>query len=593
MPPTCPLLPRQPRRPAVRARPGALARWAAAGLLALALAGVCAAESLRVEISGVSGEQKANVEGFVSIYRERDDKDLSASRVRMLHERAPEEIREALAPFGFYRVGVEGELSETEDGGWLARYRIDPGEPIPLGVVDVQVSGPGAEEPGRPGAGMETGQPLSHSAYEGAKKRLKGFYEARGYLEARYAHSEVLVDTEAYSADVSLHLDTGPQFYFGDVRFLQEGFDPDFLQRYVTFEEGDPFRYADLLALQGALNNTDFFSVVEVTPRVSEVADQRVPIEVKVDRNLPNRYRIGFGFATDTGPRVTFDWTRRYIGTKGHSASALLSLSPKIQRLEGGYRVPLADPRREFLSFTASAENYDTTSRTGSVLSLRASHDQFSGNWQRTLGIDYDFEDPRTEGDDPTFTLVPNVSWVWKVQDDPINTRRGARIDLRLLGAARPVLSNSTFLQGHARAKGVYSPLDGWRLIGRAEVGASLASDVREIPLSRRFYAGGDSSVRGYAFEDLSPRDDQGERTGGRHLVSASVEVERRIVEKWAVAAFYDTGNAFDDFRALDLASGVGLGLRWLSPVGPVRVDVARAIEDQSFRLHLVIGPDL
>lgn len=593
MPPTGDSPPGDAPRPAARALAWLAPRWAAIGLLALVAVRPGAADPLRVELSGVSGEQQANVEAFLSIYREREAGELPASRIRALHARAPEEIREALTPFGLYRVGVEADLAQGEDGGWVARYRVEPGPAVPIAGVDLRVTGEGADEPERPALGIEPGQPFSHPAYEQAKKRLKDFLQSRGYLEARYTRSEVVVDPAAYRADVSLHLDTGPRFYFGDVRLLQEGFDPTFLRRYVTFEPGDPFRYADLLALQGRLNNTDYFSIVEVTPRLDQVAGQQVPVDVKLDRNLPNRYRIGFGFATDTGPRVTFDWTRRYLGTRGHSAGALLSLSTAIQRLEAGYRIPLAEPQREFLAFQANAESYDTASRQGSVLSLRGSHNDFYGNWQRTLGLDYDVENPRTEGDDTTFTLVPNATWVWKVQDDPIYTRRGVRLDLRVLGAAEPVLSNSTFLQGHVRAKGIYSPGERWRVIGRGEIGASLASDVREIPVSRRFYAGGDNSVRGYAFEDLSPRDQAGERTGGRHVVTASLELERRLTDKWSVAAFYDTGNAFNDFDGLDLASGAGLGVRWLSPVGLVRVDVAHAIEDDAFRVHLVIGPDL
>jgi translocation and assembly module TamA len=562
------------------------------GALALLAALAARAAALQVEITGVSGELRDNVQAFLSIYRERESSELTEARVQRLHARAEDEIRQALAPFGLYRVGVRAELTGSE-GGWLARYEVDPGPPVPVGQVEVRVTGDGAGEAGLPTPGLQPGAPFTHPAYEADKRALRNALQARGYLEARYERSEVLVDLEAYRADVFLEIETGPRFYVGPVRFAPDGFDEDFLARFVGFEQGEPLRYADLLDLQVALRNTDYFSEVEVTPRLEEASDQRVPVDVRVVRTKRDRYRVGVGYETDVGPRVSTDWIRRYLGSQGHSARTLLSLAPAAQRLEAEYRIPLEDPRKEFFALQASAENYDTTSRETSILSLRGSRTDFHGDWQRVLGLDYDFESPRTEGDDPYYTLVPNVAWIWKVHDDPVYTRRGFRVDAVVLGATEPVLSNATFLQGRVRARGIYSPFDGWRVLARGEVGASIASSVREVPLSRRFYAGGDYSVRGYGFEELSPEDAEGEPTGGRHLVTASLELERRLSEHWFAAAFYDTGNAFDDFSEFELYRGAGLGVRWLSPVGLIRVDVAKALDDDGYRLHLVIGPDL
>jgi translocation and assembly module TamA len=132
------------------------------------------------------------------------------------------------------------------------------------------------------------------------------------------------------------------------------------------------------------------------------------------------------------------------------------------------------------------------------------------------------------------------------------------------------------------------------RLIARAELGATLADSVADIPTSRRFYAGGDNSVRGYAYEELSPTLPDGEKTGGKNLVFTSLEVDRRVTGDWFAAAFVDAGNAFNDFGQMDIKPSAGVGVRWLSPIGLVRFDVAKPLQDDGdVRIHLVIGPDL
>lgn len=562
-------------------------------LALFAVAGVGAAE-LQVEVEGLPADQRRNVLAFLSMERERENPQLQEGRLRRLHEQAPAEIRRALTPFGLFRVGVEGELTEA-NGAWLARYRVTPGEVIPIGAVDVRVEGEGSSDPGFPDTGLAAGQPFSQPAYDAAKSGLRRFAQDHGYLDAQFTRSEVLVDLEAYRADIVLHLDTGPRYYFGEVSFSQAGFDPDFLQRFVDFQPGDPYRFGKLVGLQGALLNTDYFREVEVAPLLERVEEQRVPVDVNLEPNMPNRYRFGVGYGTDTGPRLTADWTRRYIGERGHSAHALLSLSSVIQRAEGSYKIPLADPRREYLSIDSVLERFDTEGRKGVTLGVGVSHNVFTGNWQRTLGVSYDFEVPDDAGTDNFYTLVPSATWVWKVVDDPVNTRHGTRVDMTVLGASEYALSSTSFLQGRVRAKAVRSPFERVRVIARAEVGASVADSVDDIPLSRRFYAGGENSVRGYKFEKLSPKDGDGDRTGGKGLLTAGLELEQRVTERWAVAAFYDAGNAFNSFNDLKLEQGAGVGLRWLSPVGMVRLDVASPIAGGpgGVQFYISVGPDL
>ena len=583
--------PAAPRRLPQRCHRRLLACGAAVALLA---ASALVSGAIKVELTGIDGDEEKNVEAFLSIYRERESEGLQESRVRRLHELAPQQIEEALAPFGRYRVAVQGELTPGADGHWVARYQIDPGPQIPIGAVDVRITGAGSAEPNPPQVALKTGEPFTHAAYETAKTKLKGFARERGYLDARFERSGVEIDLEAYRADIELDLATGPRFYFGEIRFEQETFDPAFLRKFVDVSPGEPFSDNALLGLQSALINTDYFSQVEVHPRAGDAVDQRVPVNVSLTPNKPNRYRVGLGYGTDTGVRGTFDWTRRYIGTQGHSAGVELMLSPAIQRLDGFYRIPLENPRKEFAQFRASAERYDTDARKGTLASLRAEHNTFFERWQQILAVDLDYEVPQDDLESEYYNLIPNAAWTWKVLDDPIFTRRGVRADFKIQGSYAGLLSSSSFLQGYTRVKAIYPPLDDMRLIARAELGATLADSVADIPTSRRFYAGGDNSVRGYAYEELSPTLPDGEKTGGKNLVFTSLEVDRRVTGDWFAAAFVDAGNAFNDFGQMDIKPSAGVGVRWLSPIGLIRFDVAKPLQDNGdVRIHLVIGPDL
>jgi translocation and assembly module TamA len=132
------------------------------------------------------------------------------------------------------------------------------------------------------------------------------------------------------------------------------------------------------------------------------------------------------------------------------------------------------------------------------------------------------------------------------------------------------------------------------RLLARADLGFTLKEDFEELPASVRYFAGGDNSVRGYGFETLGPTNEEGDVIGGSYLATFSVEFDRLISKKWSVAAFVDTGNAFDSLD-FDFKTGVGLGLRWYSPLGPIRLDVAHPLDDpdRDYRLHITLGPDL
>lgn len=567
-----------------------------------------AALTLEVRVDGLDGRERANVLALLDIHQERAQAGLSPARLRALHQRAPAQIRAALAPFGYYQVEVEARLEEppTEAGRWLARYRVDPGPPTRIATLDYRLAGPGAEDAVFPRTlGLEVGDVLLHAAYEQAKARLRQGASSGGYLDAQLARHQVLVDPSANAAHVSLHLDTGPRYFFGPLSFRQDLLDEALLRRYVTLEPGEVYDPDRLLALQSRLLGTDYFSAVEMRPqKEASDASGRIPIEVVAERNAANKFRFGLGYATDVGPRFSMDWRRRYLNRWGHRFRTELSLAPGLSYWNLDYRIPVGNPVRDYVVIKPQSSYQDGATREGWVHSLQVAHSSLTpSGWRRTLGLDYRYEDLALDGSglDATHALVPTASWSRTRADDPINTNRGYSLKYSLLGTVGGLFSEDSYLSGRVQFKWVRRFARDYRLIARTDLGATLAEDLESLPASRRFYAGGDNSIRGWGFEALGPTDpDTDETLGGRYLAVGSLELERRIRGPWSAALFTDLGNAFDPDAERRIEQSLGLGLRWASPIGQVRLDLAFALtkDDENgglppARLHLVIGPDL
>ncbi|NEX19818.1 outer membrane protein assembly factor [Thiorhodococcus mannitoliphagus] len=564
---------------------------------------------LDVRVQGLQGAQEANVLALLDIYRERDDAALTPSRVLALHRVAPDEIRDALAPFGLYRVEVKDDLQEPpgEEGTWTATYRVTPGEPVKVASVDYQVTGEGAEDPTFPKTfPMKVGDVLLHSSYEKAKSDIRYAASSEGFLDYELTRHQVLIDPVAYDAHIVFHIETGPQYRIGKVTFQQDLLDEDFLQGYVKVKSGDVYDPDRLMALQGRLLGSEYYKDVEIIPDKDAAGpDHEVPIEVIAKRNMANQYRIGLGYATNVGPRLTLDYRRRYLNRWGHKLRSELSLAPALSSLEIDYRIPIRDPTREYIIIKPTSSRYDTTTRKGWVNALQAAHSTVTpGGWRRNIGIDYLYDDLETSADSlgATNELVPNISWSKTVADDPINTNNGYRLKYSLLGTVQGLVSEVSYLSGQVQFKWVKRLSENYRFITRTDLGATWAESVDDLPASRRFYTGGDNSIRGWGFDVLGPNEPVTDDTvGGRYLAVGSLELERRIKGPWSAAVFTDFGNAFDPEYEQKFEQSVGVGLRWASPIGPVRIDVAFALtkDDGDYeglppaRLHVVIGPDL
>ncbi len=574
----------------------------ALGLATLAPVG---AGDLKVEVDGIRGELATNVFSLLSIHEAAEEEEaFSEARIERLHAEAPGEIRRALEPFGYYRPTIDGQLTAVDDV-WTAVYDIDAGDPVLVGSLDLRISGEGRDlEPFQAAVDdfpLAVGEALSHAGYEAGKKAFAAPAAELGFFAADFTAHEARVDLESYSASVTLHYDTGPRYLFGAVRFQQDVLDPGLLAQYVDFERGAPFDMTALRALQAKLADSAYFRRVEVVSRPGEGDGTEVPVDVRLTPNRPLKYTLGAGYGTDTGARGSVNVDLRRVNRQGHRGKALLRGSELEKSLRLTYLVPVVRDPGALLGFSTSYQDKDTDTSESEKALIGASYSRPRRLWRETFSLFFQRED-YVVGVDSGISelLVPSVGWTRVTADDRIFPSRGHRLRLELRGAAADAGSDASFLQASAEGKyvlGFGKEADfgrRHRWITRGEVGYLFTDDFRRLPPSFRFFAGGDQSVRGFDFEAIGRLDEAGNVIGGESLAVASVAYERWFTRALGAAVFVDAGNASESFDG-DLKYGAGVGFRWRSPVGPVRVDVAWPLseDEKSVRFHLSIGPEL
>lgn len=560
---------------------------------------VWADDFISVTIQGIDGRLYDNVAAFLTILEKKDQQRLRNMQVRGLHQDAQQEIRQALEPFGYYDVRIEAELQRQKEG-WKAVYVIDPGEPVRIAEVDIELDDPEEEVVNWAGiAGgfpLQSGDVLDHATYEQGKKNLLERLYALGYVKAEYRKSEIRIHKTEKSARISLRVIPGSRYLFGETVFDQELLSPKLLAGFINYEKGEPYSRQKLIQLQQILYRTNFFGQVIVQGEVEKPEGVYIPVTIRLsDPEFFNRYTFGLGYATDDGMRGTAGWNNRLFNRHGHTVSSELQLAERRSSLNFIYGIPVLDPRYDkvFFGTTYDEEKWEETETRLFKGGVRY---EYSGpRYKYGAGLELHsekYEIGATSGE--TFLPIPNARWSMIYGDDPINTQNGLFLSINLKGAAESLFADTTFLQGVVSGKLITSPLNDVRFISRFSVGATWVDAIDDLPPSLRFYTGGDQSVRGYGYRELGAKDSSGTVVGGKYLVLGSFEVEKNIYGNWSAAAFIDTGQGVNELSE-DLSTGVGLGVRYRLPFGQIRVDVASAVseEGQPLRLHLTVGADL
>lgn len=583
-------------------RPMSTLASATVGALLLCFAPLLWAASPDIRIEGGSDRLRDNVRSFITITDEPCDTPLWRLRARL--RELSRQVQSAAQALGYYHLSSEHELSRGEDC-WALTLTLEPGEPVRLAQVEVVIKGEGENDGAfqsiRNQPGLRVGDILDHGRYESLKSRFGVLASARGYFEGRFERSRVVVDKDANTADLELIYHTGPRYQFGELRLEHDILDASFIQRYYTFQSGEPYDTEPMLELKSRLNASDYFRSVRVNPLLQELDGQTVPVSIELEGRKRHGYSIGAGYATDTGPRLLLGYENRYVNNRGHAFNADIKVSEVGTNVEAAYSIPMSRPANELVRLYTGYQNEKTDDTLSAINTVGASYtrSEEDSDWLQTYSLNYEREYYEVGGqpEKRSDLLIPAFSLSRTRSDGNNYPLSGWSFLGRISGSPSSLGSDTSFVQLYARVKGIYGIGPG-RLLLRAEGGITEVAEFNDLPVSQRFFAGGDASVRGYDYKSIGPvelseEDNEPVVVGGNHLLTTSVEYDYRIMNNWAIAAFVDQGNAFNN-SDFDFKRSVGLGVRWISPIGPVRVDFARALDDhEGWRLHLSMGPDL
>lgn len=622
-------------------------------LLVATLASPVSAE-LSYVIRGVDDPLKSNIRSFVNTVQLGAQVRLSERDFEKVIAKSIADARRALRPYGYYSPTINGRIARDNKGGHVLELVVDKGPPIVITAFNLELKGEGAKTDAvrlwQSQWPLKKGAVLDQGVWEQHKQLAIELLEAEGFLSARFDLHSLEVDLEKNTAEMNLVFDTGPQFYMGDVEFGEHVLNPGILEHVQRFEKGDRYTAKRMDDFRGDLWKTGYFTDIEVEQVAHADAEPpTVDLRVRTETETRNTYQGALGFGTDTGFRLQANWSRHPMSARGDRIDVGVGWQELNEEygIRTAYRIPLRNHARQFwsadlvikfenqdLDFKTSDESEDfITIANGDVAeqNLRLGRLKIrnfeSGDLQllTTPFVQYLYSDR-------AFVPIDELPDVSASVSDPEFDRLFSRIDNSVsLGIDADLLeiagkgfhshghrehawlfrsiesagSHIPFTQAYISTRRNYVAGDRWKFLFRAEVGytdaevgtytvdtevGELGLSITRLPNFYRFKAGGSQSVRGYAFEQLSNNN-----VGSNNIVTASAEVEMKFLTNWSAAVFADIGNAFNDWSDPQLKTGIGAGIRWYSIAGPIRLDVAQAVDftDKPWRIHLTIGTPL
>ncbi|MCQ9065994.1 autotransporter assembly complex protein TamA [Vibrio diabolicus] len=544
-------------------------------------------------LKGIDGALEENVSAYLSSI---PAKDYSTSL--RFQARLDQSITEALNALGYYHAKISYSIPEGNDELIVS---IKPGLPVKVKVMDVVISGEAKDDEEFAKlierSPLKVGKVLNQGEYDSLKSSIRNLALQRGYFNGDYKLSKLEVIPDFNEANVRLHYDSGIRYHFGPINITGSQIWENRVESMRPFEIGEPYLVSQVGEYNQNLSNTDWFSSVFVEPDLSKLDEGReLPIKVSLAPASKNQIETGLGYSTDTGVRGTLKWKKPWVSSRGHSFNTALSLSKPEQTITAGYKIPLDDVLREYYQLQFGLkhlDNRDTESLESNLAVER--HWLTDGGWHKTIYVRHLYEN-FSQGlqDDGVQFVLPGATFSRTRVRGGNMPMWGDKQSVTIEYSDPALLSETRVLRLLGRSSWIRGIGDNHRGLFRLEGGANITDEFEKLSPSLRFFAGGDNNIRGYGYESISPVDESGALTGGKYIVSSTLEYQYRVYGNWWAATFYDIGDAFNETP--EWKSGAGVGIRWASPVGPVSFDFAWGLDEKperEFRIHFSLGPEL
>lgn len=564
------------------------------------------AENVRIKVEGLSGELEKNIRLRLSSITPEEVGNDNHFRARI-----NEAVRQGLRVLGYYQPTIYFTLDDRPSLSRKVKVlhaKINPGEPVRIAGYNIVLKGGALTDEdylilvmqGRP----TLGEILNHRKYDSFKNSLTNLALHKGYFDAEMLESQLSVAKDLHKAFWNIDFNSGSRYRFSEVKFQGSQIRENYLQNLAPFHQGDYYNSKDVAELNRRLSATNWFNSVVVSPDFKNSKENRVLLlNTWVTPRTRNTIETGVGYSSHVGPRVKGSWKKPWINDCGHSLESSVSVSAPEQQLEQQldltYKIPLLkNPLEQYYLLQGGFKNVDlndTKSITSKVVMSR--NWDFSSSWQRSMNLTWHL-DHFTQGavTNTTMLLYPGVSVnrtrsrgglipTWgdsqRYSIDVSDTTWGSGVDFTLMQAQNVWIR--TLADKHS-------------FLVRGQVGWIETNDFNKVPPDLRFFAGGDRSIRGYKYKGISPTDKEGKLIGASKMLTGSLEYQYNMTGRWWDAVFIDSGKVVDNIKQSNVKVGAGIGVRWQSPVGPMKLDIAVPVGDKEthgVQFYIGLGSEL
>lgn len=552
----------------------------------------------KTSILGLAGGALSNAEARLNLNKKSLGK-LTTYKVKTLYQQSSNVIQEAIKPYGYFRAIVTPELQHYKRS-YRAIFKVEPGNPIRVMHLKIDLKGAGKNNPALNAAIknslLQKGMALNIPAYRTAKATLIRTAKAEGYIFANFSQDTSNINLITYQVTTHLTLNTGKRYYFGPFTFTQKTpLNSAFLRRFIHIKTGEPFNEKRLFKLQSDYDAGGYFKTANVVPKYPKPSSKKtaIPVNINLVMHKKHLYQMGGGFGTDSGPRVTLATTGRWATASGNRYKASTILSKTYYQLTAQYLIPGHDPANS--NYTLNAGIFILEPPNAGKAFVRKFGPGYlvkRGLWTFTANLNYYMERWRLN-DTANYTsshlLQPYLEINKISTDNIVLVENGYTFSVIITAANKSILSSLTYVQPQLKFKWITTLGHDNRFIFSTQLGATFSKHKNNLPLSQRFFAGGQGSMLGFEFQGIGP---------GYNVAVANAEYQRRIKGPFYSGLFYNVGNAyngkFSDYKN-NLQRSAGLSLVWRSPVGDLSLYWAKVLSmpGQPSRFGFTLGPEL
>lgn len=542
---------------------------------------------------------KSLLEKHLPIIKWRENSRLTPAEWQRLVSVAPQDIKNLLKTEGYFSPNITSAIEKKGETS-LATFTIALGKPVTISKVNIQFGGAILQQQNDISPNVKAlnkewllpiGEQFRQEYWSLAKQKLLTSLLVERYPNARISNSKAEVDLESSSVALTVEVDSGPVVQFGELTIEGlERYSENVVRNNNPIKPGKVYNQTDLLTFQTRLQEIGYFKNVEVTAdtQLANHENNNAPIKVVVEENKSIKVGVGAGYSTNTGARVQFTYDDLDFMDRDWRFASSLKVEQKAQFLGGQIQFPVTSKGyRDSMSADMNRTAFEGQTVTSSQLGIKRTWGPRKR--EQYLGANYLIEQQDVDGGETTTKKVGTLNYgiTLRRTDNDLAPMRGYLFNAQFAAAPLDSLSNGRFLHSYIKTQAYYPITSSTQLIARAELG--MVNGKNSAPETFLFRAGGDQSVRGYAFQSLGIKEANA-TVGGRYLATGSVEIVQWLTQQWGAAVFVDAGNVANLWQDLKPVYGYGLGVRWKSPLGPIGADIAYGQEMDDYRLHFNIG---